>query len=117
MSAPALVVAVLAHNEERRIARCLASLPLHDPRVAIHAVVNGSSDRTAEIARGVPGVTVHDYAQGGKARSWNRFALDTPLLKARTFVFVDGDSEIRPGSVTALEQALSNHPKIGRAHV
>jgi glycosyltransferase involved in cell wall biosynthesis len=115
MSEPAIVVAVLAHNEERRIARCLASLPLDDPGVAVHAVVNGSSDRTAEIARGIPGVAVHEYSEGGKARSWNRFALDTPGLRARTFVFVDGDSEILPGSIDALERALYENPEANAA--
>ena len=42
-----IVIAVLAHNEERRIGACLASLPLGDPAVAVHVVVNGSTDRTA----------------------------------------------------------------------
>jgi glycosyltransferase involved in cell wall biosynthesis len=110
MSDPAIVIAVLAHNEERRIARCLASLPLGNPSVAVHAVVNGSSDRTAEIARAFGAVTVHEYAHGGKARSWNRFSLDTPGIEAQTFVFVDGDAEVLPGSVAALDRALADHP-------
>ena len=107
MADPAIIVAVLAHNEERRIARCLGSLPLGDADVDVHVVVNGSSDRTAEIARGFGGVTVHEYYQGGKARSWNRFVLETPDLCARTFVFVDGDAELVPGSIRALDQALA----------
>ncbi len=49
------IIAVMAHNEERRIARCLASLPLGDPLVAVHAVVNGSRDRTAADRAGLPG--------------------------------------------------------------
>ena len=60
MPAPEIILIVLAHNEERRIGLCLASLPLGGPAVAIHVVVNGSSDRTAEIARSFP-VTVHDW--------------------------------------------------------
>jgi glycosyltransferase involved in cell wall biosynthesis len=109
-----IVVAVLAHNEERRIGACLASLPLGDPAVSIHVVVNGSSDRTAEIARGVAGVTVHDWPQGGKARSWNRFVLDEPGIEGDVFVFVDGDAEITPGSVSALADALAD-PAINAA--
>ena len=88
------LIAVLAHNEERRIARCLASLPLAASGIAVHAVVNGSTDRTAEIARGFASVTVHEYAEGGKSKSWNRFVLDTPGIEADVFVFVDGDAEI-----------------------
>jgi glycosyltransferase involved in cell wall biosynthesis len=108
LTGPRIVVGVLAHNEERRIGACLASLPLGDPAVDVHVVVNGSSDRTAEIARGFAGVTVHDWPQGGKARSWNRFALDTPGIAGDVFVFVDGDAEVAPGSIAALAEALAD---------
>ena len=110
MVGPTTVIAVLAHNEERRIARCLASLPLGDPAIEVHVVVNGSSDGTAEIARGFAGVTVHEYPLGGKSRSWNRFALDTPGIDGDVFVFIDGDAEILPGSIDALVKALADHP-------
>ena len=60
MDRPKSIVAVLAHNEERRIARCLASLPLGDPSIDVHVGVNGSRDRTAQIARGFDWVTVHE---------------------------------------------------------
>jgi glycosyltransferase involved in cell wall biosynthesis len=104
------IIAVLAHNEERRIARCLASLPLRDPGMAVHIVVNGSRDRTAAIARGFAGVIVHEYAEGGKSRSWNRFVFDTPGIAADFFVFVDGDAEVLPGSILALVEQLENNP-------
>jgi len=109
---PAIVVAVLAHNEERRIAACLASLPLGEPGIAVHVVVNGSSDRTAQIARdmGQGRVTVHDWAQGGKSRSWNRFMFDTPGVEGDCFVFVDGDALVTPGSIRALADALAAEP-------
>lgn len=110
-----IVVAVLAHNEERRIAACLASLPRDEPGIAVHCVVNGSSDRTAAIARRFAGVTVHEYPEGGKSRSWNRFVLDTPGLAAETFVFVDGDAEIVPGSIAALHAALAADPRANAA--
>lgn len=110
MVKPVSIIAVMAHNEERRIARCLKSLPLKDSRIAVHVVVNGSSDGTAEIARGFQGVTVHEYAAGGKARSWNRFVFDTPGIVADCFVFVDGDAEIAAGSVEALVQTLDRNP-------
>lgn len=114
MAAAGIVVCVLAHNEERRIARCLSSLPLGRDGVVVHVVVNGSSDRTAEIARSFP-VTVHDWAQGGKARSWNRFVLDTPGLEGEAFVFVDGDAEVVPGSIEALARALADNPDANAA--
>lgn len=110
-----ILVAVLAYNEERRIAGCLASLPLGELGVAVHVVVNGTSDRTAEIARGFAGVQVHEYAEGGKSRSWNRFMLDTPGIEADTYVFVDGDAEVLPGSIAALAATLERHPQANAA--
>ena len=101
-----IVVAVLAHNEERRIGRCLASLPLGEAGIDVHVVVNGTTDRTAEIARTFP-VTVHDWPQGGKSRSWNRFVLDMAEVDGDAFVFVDGDAELAPGSVQALAGVLA----------
>ena len=82
----------MAHNEEARIGACLASLPCGEPGIAVHVVVNGTTDRTAEIARSFTGATVHDWEQGGKARSWNRIMFDTPGVKGDAFIFVVGDA-------------------------
>lgn len=109
-----IAIIVLAHNEERRIARCLASLPLGEPGIATHVVVNGTVDRTAEIARQFL-VTVHDWPKGGKARSWNRIMLDTPGIAAQCFVFVDGDAEVLPGSIAALAETLRRNPEANAA--
>ena len=101
-----VVIAVLAYNEERRIGRCLASLPLGEAGFDVHVVVNGSHDQTATIARSFAEVTVHEYTQGGKSRSWNRFMLDTPGVAGRHYVFVDGDAQVQGGSIAALVAAL-----------
>lgn len=99
-------IIVLAHNEERRIGACLSSVHPVPPHHTIHAVVNGSNDRTAEIARTFDGVDVHDWEQGGKSRSWNRIMLDTPGIEADAYIFVDGDAVVLPGSVEALASTL-----------
>ncbi|MEO1729485.1 MAG: glycosyltransferase family A protein [Pseudomonadota bacterium] len=114
MSVPRARIVVMAHNEERRIATCLSSLPLGTAGIEAHVIVNGSTDRTAEIARRFPGAQVHEYSQGGKARSWNRFVLDE-AGPAEAFVFVDGDAEIVEGSVEALLTMLSEHPQANAA--
>jgi Glycosyltransferase like family 2 len=106
-SAPDLLIAVLAHNEEALIADCLRSLPRGVP---VHVIVNGSCDQTAARARAFPGVVVHEYALGGKSRSWNRFVFDDLTGFAGTVVFVDGDSTVAPGSIAALHDALVKHP-------
>ena len=114
-----IVVTVLAHQEERRIALCLESLPLADPQVAVHLVVNGSDDKTAEIGRGVarlfPRLTVHELDQGGKSRSWNAFNFDMLPGFGRTHVFVDGDAVVAPGSIAALDAALTGNPHANAA--
>jgi glycosyltransferase involved in cell wall biosynthesis len=116
---PPICVTVLAHNEQMRIARCLRSLPLGDPGVAIHVVVNGSVDRTADIAREfavrTANVTVHEYREGGKSRSWNRFVLDELPEFHRAHIFADGDAEIVPGSIAALALALKASPHANAA--
>lgn len=111
-----VLVTVLAHNEERRIAACLESLPLADPGVRIVVLVNGSTDRTAAIVRGFEarGVELVEYVRGGKARSWNAFILDE-APRAETYVFVDGDAELAPGSVAELEQCLEDNPQANAA--
>ncbi len=109
-NAASICVTVMAHNEEARIARCLNSLPLDDAGVVFHVVVNGTTDGTAAIARqiavGRANVFVHDYKEGGKSRSWNRFVLDELPDYYDVHVFADGDGQILAGSVNALADAL-----------
>lgn len=118
-SKPSICIAVLAHNEEVRIAACLNSLPLGEKDVAIHVLVNGSTDATAAIAGGVAAaarnVTVHIFREGGKARSWNRFLFDELDGFHETHIFVDGDTEIVPGSIEALKLALKEKPQANAA--
>jgi glycosyltransferase involved in cell wall biosynthesis len=114
-----VAVTVLAHNEERRIAGCLRSLLAEHRALPIHVVVNGSSDRTADIAReigkGRPNLSVHTYWEGGKARSWNRLLFDELRAFADVQVFVDGDAEVAPGSIGALTRALAENPHANAA--
>jgi GT2 family glycosyltransferase len=72
-----VAVAIFAHQEERRIAGCLGSLPLDRPDTIFHVLVKGTTDRTVARARaaaaGRAHVIVHDIAAGGKSRTWNHF--------------------------------------------
>lgn len=110
-----IVVAVLAHQEERRIARCLASLPLGQAGVEVHVLVNGSRDRTADIARSFTGAIVHEWTKGGKSRSWNRFVHDECAPGAAAYIFVDGDAEVAGGSIDALLHMLAVMPATNAA--
>ncbi|HQS71164.1 MAG: family 2 glycosyl transferase [Novosphingobium sp. 28-62-57] len=117
-AAPVAVV-VLAHNEERRIARCLATLPLSDAGFAIHVVVNGSRDSTAAIVASIAAqhdnLTLHDWPEPGKARSWNRIVLDTLPSGSPAVVLVDGDAEVAAGAIPALLAAFDSHPEANLA--
>lgn len=110
---PRVLVTVMAQNEEDRIAACLDALPkpADDPGLAVTVVVNGSSDRTADIVRTYAdqGIELAEYREPGKSRSWNRIALDEGP-RAQTHIYVDGDAELFPGSVAAFERALAANP-------
>lgn len=107
-----IAVGIFAHQEERRIGVCLASLPLDRADMLYHVLVNGSTDTTAakarEIAAGRPNVRVHDIAQGGKSRTWNHLIHDLLDGSQDAVVLLDGDAEIAPGSIDALAQAVAS---------
>lgn len=111
--------AIFAHNEERRIGACLASLPLDRQDIVFHILVNGSSDRTAAIARetaaGRPNVQVHELSPGGKSRTWNRFVFEIWDGRHDVVAFMDGDAVIAPGSLDALANTLALHPAANAA--
>ena len=104
------LVVVLAYNEERRIGSCLDSV-MGEARsiddAAVHVVVNGSTDRTAALARAC-GATVHEHAAAGKSRAWNRFVLEQAPTGVGAYVFVDGDAIVTPGSFAALVRCLAD---------
>lgn len=108
-------VGILAHNEAGRIAACLNSLPLADARYKVHVLVNGSSDDTARIAgaiaAGHPNLTVHDFKEGGKARTWNRFIYDI-AGEAEAYILMDGDAVIADGSFEELVSRLEANPHL-----
>ncbi|KEQ52231.1 glycosyltransferase family A protein [Sphingobium chlorophenolicum] len=110
-----IAVGIFAHQEERRIGLCLASLPLDRADSVFHVLVNGSTDATAararEAADGRANVIVHDLAAGGKARTWNHFVHDLLNGDEDAVIFLDGDAEIVTGSIDALTTALAAQPE------
>ncbi|BAI96930.1 hypothetical protein Sj15T_13830 [Sphingobium sp. TA15] len=109
-----VAVGIFAHQEERRIGPCLASLPLDRADSVFHVLVNGSTDATADRARKAAGgranVMVHDLAAGGKARTWNHFVHHLLTGGEDAVIFMDGDAEILPGSIDALVSDLAAQP-------
>ncbi|MEN3952863.1 glycosyltransferase family 2 protein [Iodidimonas sp. SYSU 1G8] len=105
-------LAIFAHNEERGILTCLEHVPAGPGGndIAVHVLVNGSTDGTAEKARafaaGRPGVHVHEIAEGGKANAWNLFVHEL-AGEADFYVFHDGDCWMAPEAIDRLGEALS----------
>ena len=105
-----IAVGIFAHQEERRIGTCLASLPLDRADTVYHVLVNGSTDATATRARNITAgranVRVHDIAQGGKSRTWNHLIHDLLDGTDEAVILLDGDAQIAPGSIDALVAAV-----------
>lgn len=114
-----VTIAILAHNEEGRIASCLNSLPIDQADLNIHVIVNGSQDKTAEIANEIAArhanIMVHNWPEGGKSRSWNRFVFDCVDQYSDAHIFVDGDAYIKSGSVDALVTTLFEKEEVNAA--
>jgi glycosyltransferase involved in cell wall biosynthesis len=100
-----LSVVVCAHNEERFISACLYSL-LAQTRLPDEIVVvdNASTDRTAAIAAGVPGVRVVVEPRRGlvRAREAGRAASDGDVL-----AYLDADCRAPLRWVERLERRLA----------
>jgi glycosyltransferase involved in cell wall biosynthesis len=109
-----VAVGIFAHQEERRIGLCLASLPLDRPDTIFHVLVNGTTDTTVDRAQQAaanrPNVIVHDIAQGGKSRTWNRFVHQILSGEDDAVICMDGDAQIMPGSIDALFAMLAQDP-------
>jgi glycosyltransferase involved in cell wall biosynthesis len=102
ISIPRMSVVIPAHNEERLIERCLRSVlaaTSHDaPEIVV--IVNGSTDRTAEIAASISdAVRVVELAKGSKVLALNegdRVATAFPRF------YVDADTALSVGALDAL---------------
>ncbi|MEJ7934684.1 glycosyltransferase family A protein [Sphingobium sp. AN558] len=114
-----VAVAIFAHQEERRIEACLASLPLDRPDTVFHILVNGSTDATSARARAAAGgrsnITVHDIAAGGKSRTWNHCVHHLLTGNEHAVIFMDGDAEILNRSIDALVADLAATPSANAA--
>lgn len=94
-------VVVVAHNEEAVLGRCLRRL-LADARPGefeVVVVANGCTDGTAEVARGVPGVTVLELETAGKPAALNA---GDAAVSGFPRLYLDADVEVDTDGARAL---------------
>ena len=101
-----LTVVILAHNEERHIARALTSISSIAARVIV--VDSGSSDRTAEIAQEHGAVVlVNKFINYAKQFQW---ALDNAPITSNWVMRLDADEIIEPDLVEEISSKLPELP-------
>ncbi len=112
---------VIARDEAARLDSCLRHVvdEMRDIPACLTIIVNGSTDRSAEIARrfvtdsAIP-AQAFDIAFGDKSNAWNQF-VHTLAPRASAHIFVDGYAYVVPGSFAALSAALDAAPDANAA--
>lgn len=113
-----LSIGILAHNEAMVIGRTIASLAgqsimtaacaasLGIDRIAVVVVPNGCSDDTAAVATEAlarlpahVATSVHDLAEPGKSKAWNRYVHDIAPPDATLLTLMDADIEFASANV------------------
>lgn len=116
-----LTVIVPARDEEQSIGDCLKSLVAQSEDVfqlgrdwELVVVDDHSTDRTAEIARSFPGVTVVEAAKLEKGWTGKNSAIWTAARKARGkwILFTDADTVHEPGDLHRAMHEAARH-KVG----
>jgi glycosyltransferase involved in cell wall biosynthesis len=110
-----LVTAIVAaYNEERHLGECLASLRAQTyAPLEILVVDDGSTDGTAAVAAGVPGVRLASRPHTGKARSVNAAA---EAAKGEILLFLDGDLVFASDYVALLVAPILSGEAVGTCH-
>ncbi|HLX04373.1 MAG TPA: glycosyltransferase family A protein [Candidatus Binatus sp.] len=117
-------VMVLAHNEEKRIVKCLDSIYEADPgrSFEVFVMANGCRDATeaivANYARDHPGVHLVSIQLADYCNAWNVFVHDTVpknAIESDVFFFMDGDCRACPRAFFELYEGLRQHPEANAA--
>lgn len=114
-------IIIPAHNEERLLPGCLKALA-DQPGIEgfeVIVVVNGSTDRSAEVARAasdlIPGLVVVETPTGGKANALNLGDSHATLFPR---IYLDADIQLSPGTVRSLWEALNvDEPRAAAPHI
>ena len=108
-------VCVLAHNEQKHIAKTIHAIRAGNGEIEFDIVVyaNGCTDATArivqELSTTLPNVYLREITEASKPNAWN-FAFEEN--KHSILVFSDGDVEPEPGGVFAVYKFLKRNRKL-----
>ncbi len=108
-----LAFVIPAYNEERLVGACLQSVVDEVERSGCKAEIilvnNASTDRTGEIARSFPGVTVVDEEKKGLVHARKAgFDASTAELVAN----IDADTQLPRGWISTVLDNFSRHPEL-----
>jgi glycosyltransferase involved in cell wall biosynthesis len=113
MQPPRFSVIIPARNEERFIGPCLESIRVaatHYPgQLEVIVVLNRCSDRTEDVAQGFGARTIREDARN-LAKIRNAGARSAVGL---VLVTIDADSTMSPGTLVAIDRALSSDTTVG----
>jgi GT2 family glycosyltransferase len=110
-----LAVVIVSFNAETDLAACLASLHAAPPAIAHEIVVvdNASGDRSVEVARAVPGVTVIPLDHNVGFAAGNNVGIRA--TESELILLLNSDTIVPAGAVDALVGRLQPDPAIGVA--
>lgn len=110
MAAPPLISVVIpCHNHGRFLHDAVGSVFASQERpVEVLVVDDGSTDDTARVARGLPGVRLLAQENLGLARARNRGLQEAA---GEFVVFLDADDRLAPGALDIGMAAMRSHPE------
>lgn len=109
-----VTVIVAAHNEERHLGECLASLASQTwAPLEVIVADDGSTDGTARIAEAAQGVRLISMPRRGKARTVNAAAAEA---RGDVLLFLDADMVFEPSYVELLVTPILERGAAGTAH-
>lgn len=108
-----VTIAIVSYNARQHLHACLESLARAKPVVECEVVVvdNASSDDSAAVAERFPGVRViRNPTNVGFARANNQVIRAS---QADAVLLLNSDTEVPPGALDALCEALDRSPRLG----